>query len=158
MNLHQWAIKHSVSVHALAELNNLFGLNGTETIEPKQERSEAAVQSMVRLEAVQKGMRLFRNNVGAAYMQDGSFLRYGLANDSTKLNKVLKSGDLIGIAPVRITQSMVGSIIGRFVSREIKHEGWAYSATPEEVAQLNWAQLIASFGGDAAFATGIGSL
>lgn len=121
-------------------------------------QSEAAIQNLIRLEATQKGCRLWRNNVGAAYMHDGNFLRYGLANDSAKINAVLKSADLIGIRPVTITQEMVGSVIGQFLSREIKASNWRYRGTDAEKAQLAWAELIVSMGGDAAFATKEGTI
>lgn len=120
--------------------------------------SEAAISNLVRLEATRKGARLWRNNVGAAYMRDGSFLRYGLANDSSSLNSQLKSADLIGIRPVLITPQHVGQVIGQFISREIKASGWRYAATPRERAQLAWAELILSLGGDAAFSIGEGTL
>lgn len=121
-------------------------------------RSEAAVLNLVRLEASRKDCRLWRNNVGAVYAQDGTFLRYGLANDSAKMNAVLKSADLIGIRPVMITSGMVGTLIGQFVSREIKRGDWRYTGTVTEKAQLAWAELILSLGGDAGFATTEGTL
>ncbi len=120
--------------------------------------SEAALQNLVKLEASNKGCRLWRNNVGAAYMKDGSFIRYGLANDSATLNREIKSADLIGIRPVLITPDMVGTILGQFLSREIKASGWKYTGTDREKAQLAWAELILSLGGDAAFAVGEGTI
>jgi hypothetical protein len=113
--------------------------------------SEAAILNLVKLEATRKGCRIWRNNIGASYMQDGSFLRYGLANDSAGMNKIIKSADLIGIRPVLITHNMVGATIGQFVSREVKASNWKYTGTDREKAQLAWAELILSMGGDAAF-------
>ena len=82
-------------------------------------------------------------------------MRFGLANDSPVVNRELKSGDLIGIRPVLITREMVGHTIGRFVSRECKPSGWKLSLTDEhEMAQLAWAALVNSLGGDAKFTTG----
>lgn len=120
--------------------------------------SESALQSLVRLEAVRKGIWLGRNNVGVLLDKKGRPVRYGLANDSSNINEHLKSGDLIGIEKVLITPSMVGTVIGRFVSRECKRPDWEYSGTPEEVAQLQWAALINSFGGNAAIVNREGSL
>lgn len=120
--------------------------------------SESRIQTLIRLEASSKGARLWRNNVGATYTKDGSFLRYGLANDSSQLNREIKSADLIGIRPVLITQAMVGTVIGQFISREVKHEGWKYSGSERELAQLRWAELIIDLGGDASFAVGVGTL
>jgi len=122
-------------------------------------RSEACNQALIRAEASRKGLRLWRNNVGAVWTQDGTFLRYGLANDSKKLNSTIKSGDLIGIRPVVITQDMVGKTVGVFTSREVKREGWVFNPNnPADIAQLAWIKLIAALGGDACFATGEGTL
>ena len=120
--------------------------------------SESKIQSLLRLEAVRVGARLWRNNVGACYTREGAFLRYGLANDSSVMNAQIKSADLIGIRPVMITPADVGRVIGQFVSREVKPSNWRYAGTPREQAQLAWAELILSMGGDACFVTGEGSL
>jgi len=120
--------------------------------------SETEVQACIRLEAIKLGMRLWRNNVGALRSPDGSYVRYGLANESPALNAVFKSSDLIGIRPILITQDMVGTTIGQFVAREVKPTDWTYKATDREKAQLAFIDLIKHFGGDAAFATGKGTL
>jgi hypothetical protein len=85
-------------------------------------------------------------------MPDGGFLRYGLANESSAVNKQVKSADLIGIRPVKITPSMIGMTIGQFMSREVKAGNWKWSGSEREMAQLRWAELILSLGGDACFA------
>lgn len=113
---------------------------------PDSNRSEAAVQVDVRLEASRKGIRLWRNNVGAIKTDTG-MIRFGLANDSKGMNDNIKSSDLIGIRPG-----------GQFVAREIKHAGWKYSGTDREQAQLKFIILVNSLGGDAGFATGEGTL
>lgn len=122
------------------------------------EESEAAAQNHIRLEASRKGKRLLRNNSGAGYDEKGNFMRWGLGNDSKKLNEILKSSDLIGIDPVLITPEMVGTVIGQFLAREVKRPGWKYRGTKAEVAQLNFLELVISLGGNAAFATGVGTL
>lgn len=148
MTLTEWAIKHGVSHVALAELNEMFGLEGTLPFGGAlPDGSEAAVQQAVRLEAVARGCRLWRNNVGAGKMEGGSWSRWGLANDSPAVNKVIKSSDLIGIRHD-----------GVFMAREIKPAGWKYSGTEREVAQLAFIKLITRFGGDACFATGVGTI
>jgi hypothetical protein len=118
-------------------------------------RSETAVQAAVRLEAARRGMRLWRNNVGALLDSRGVPVRYGLANDSKQLNQMIKSADLVGWEVVRITPDMVGTYIARVLSVECKPEGWAFNPNDaHEVAQKAWADLINRDGGRALFATG----
>lgn len=159
MTLHQWAIRHGVSASALDELQALFGLNGAHVMpEAASGTSETAVQAVVRLEAARRGVRLFRNNVGVLQDDTGRPVRYGLANDSKQVNEAIKSGDLIGFRPVLITHDMVGAVIAQFVSRECKRAGWRYTGKGREAAQMAWAVLVATNGGDAAFCTGEGTL
>lgn len=118
---------------------------------------EADVLNLVRKEAAEKGILLWRNNVGAAKTESGSFIRFGLANDSAGINAQIKSADLIGIRPVVITQEMVGKTVGVFISRECKASGWKYQGTPQQDAQLRWEGLINWNGGDAKIVTSLGS-
>lgn len=157
MNLLQWAAKWGIPYEAIYDLRREFGTVDTDPA-PIRGASEAAVQNNVRLEASRKGLRLWRNNVGACMDDAGNFIRYGLANDSKKMNDLIKSSDLIGIRPVTVTQDHVGLIIGQFVAREVKSGDWSYSGTDRERAQLRFLELVASLGGDAAFAVGEGSL
>ena len=114
--------------------------------------SETLIQQRVRIEASKRGWRLFRNNSGVAINPDtGRHIRYGLANESKQQNAEIKSSDLIGIRPVVITQDMVGTTIGQFVSLEVKREGWHYTGTPREVAQKRWIDMVRSLGGVAGF-------
>lgn len=122
--------------------------------------SEAWAQQQVRLRAAEQGALLWRNNVGATMSRCPACgekfqpVRYGLANDSAKLNAVIKSHDLIGIRPVTITLDDVGSVIGQFVSIECKRPGWRFTGTEEEEGQLRFATLIAERGGYTTFSTG----
>jgi hypothetical protein len=161
--LDYWAARWTIPPAALAELKaHVLGLECTERAGPhvaSPGTSEAAVQAQVRLEASRKGMRLWRNNVGAfTDPETNQFVRFGLANDSKQLNMVIKSGDLIGIRPWVVQPGDVGRLIGQFVSREVKRAGWKYAGSEREVAQLNWVNLVNSLGGDAKFCTGEGSL
>lgn len=161
MQLEKWAIKNHVSMEALDELREMFGMVNTDPAFPAVVAigSEGAAQSMIRLEASKKGLRLWRNNVGVAHDENGvRCLRYGLANDSKQLNEIVKSSDLIGIRKIKITPDMVGTIIGQFVAREVKAPGWVYKETKREKAQLTFLELITAYGGDAGFATGEGTL
>lgn len=156
--LTQWAIRHGVSHQALAELRQMMGVDTDPASCNAKPGSEAAVQQAIRLEASRLGCRLWRNNRGACKDETGRLIRYGLANETSALDKVIKSHDLIGIRPVLITPEHVGTTIGQFVSREVKKPGWRYTGTEREVAQLAWAKLIVSLGGDAMFANGEGTL
>jgi len=155
-----WMQRHRVSLAAMQELHALLGVDGAPFDHiPTPQRGEAYVQSAVRLEAPAAGVTLFRNNLGVAPAPEGGRpVRYGLANDSAQLNARLKSADLIGWRRVEITPQHVGATIAQFVSRECKPASWRYSGTEREIAQLRWAQLVVTNGGDAAFATGPGTL
>ena len=89
----------------------------------------------MRLEAAQRrNVYLFRNNVGAAEMKDGGFVRYGLANDTPAMNAAVKSADLIGFRSRLITAGDVGTVLAQFVSREVKRANWHWTDTPETQA------------------------
>lgn len=145
--LDQWAHDWGISPVAMADLRMRQGALPVSRLGAAV-TSEAAVQQQVRLEAAERNILLFRNNVGVLPNPEaGHPVRFGLANDSKQLNERFKSGDLIGLRPN-----------GQFVSREIKAGNWRYTGTEREVAQLAWIKLIQAHGGDAGFATGRGTL
>jgi hypothetical protein len=154
----EWAREFGVSVAAVAELKRRMGIDTAPqthelgTGEPAG--SEGRQQALVRLEAAKKGVRLFRNNVGAIKDERGVPVRFGLANDSKALNDVLKSADLIGWTPTLIQPHHVGMMFALFTSVEMKHEGWTYKGDAHERAQLAWLNLVIAGGGRALFATG----
>lgn len=161
MNLHDWATRWGVSLEAFRDLQTVLGTYTPPVPQdaPEFGKSEAFVQSVVRLEASRKGVKLWRNNVGALIPKDSKRpVRFGLANDSAEMNDVIKSGDLIGIRSVVILPQHVGMRFGQFVSREVKAVGWQYTGADREPAQLAWANVINAAGGDAAFCTGEGTL
>lgn len=117
--------------------------------------SERDIQNAVRMAASMAGWRVWRNNVGVLIDSRGVPVRYGLANDSTAVNKNIKSADLIGIRPVLILPEHIGHTVGQFVSLEVKRAGWAPGGTDaRELAQTNWRNLVLSLGGYAKFTTG----
>lgn len=73
---------------------------------------ETVLQQEIRLEVSKrcKGVRLFRNQVGAAKV-NGSWLKYGLTNGSP---------DLVGWQSLVIDESMVGQRVAVFVGLEVK--------------------------------------
>lgn len=159
LGLAAWAIRHQVTPLALQELAAQLGMFPDPPVFTGHDpRSEAYVQSNVRLTAPSRAEKLFRNNVGVLKDDTGRPVRYGLANDTHALNDEVKSGDLIGIRRVTILPEHVGQIIGQFVSYECKPEGWTYTGTDREVAQGKWAGFVVSQGGHARFTTGPGSL
>lgn len=157
MLISDWAQRWGIPPEAIADLQTTL-IRQTPDAAAQPGESETAIQTRIRLEASRLGLRLWRNNVGAGYMDDGAFIRFGLANDSKAMNERVKSGDLIGIRPVLIGPHHVGKIIGQFVSREVKRGDWKYRGTKREEAQLRWAELIVSMGGDACFTNGEGTL
>lgn len=155
MKFETWAKKYNISNNAIDELRTLIFSAYVEVDSQQYEiDSEQRASLLVRLKASKAGARLWRNNVGATYTQDGSFIRYGLCNESKQINARFKSSDLIGINPIKITQEMVGMTIGQFVAREVKKPGWKYSGGAREEAQLKFIMLINALGGDAQFTTG----
>lgn len=101
---------------------------------------EATVQAAVRVRAAQLGVYLWRNNSGVLQDARGVPVRFGLGNESPRLNEVLKSPDLIGIAPG-----------GRFVAVECKVPTWRGPRTPRERAQQAFIDLVRTNGGLAGF-------
>lgn len=152
--LEDWALAWGVPLVALADLRARIGAGApTVPVQPVAGGSEAAVTSRVRLAAAKQGLRLWRNNSGAGYNDAGQFMRWGLGNESAGVNRIIKSGDFIGIRPRIIQPSDLGRLIGQFVSFEIKHAGWTYRGDEREEAQLNWANLVMSLGGEGRFIT-----
>lgn len=151
--MHRWGVPEV----GMLELRQML-IRGTLTDTSTAKGPEAAVQAQIRVEAADKGMVLWRNNVGLAFDDKGNPIRFGLANDSQKMNRRIKSSDLIGLRPVKITQAMVGSTIGQFVAREVKRGGWSYAGTDREAAQAKFLELVLSLGGDGGFANSVGTL
>ena len=138
-----WAQRWNVPFVAISELINSLVVSG----ESSGYNNEREVAASVRLEASRKNVLLWRNNVGVLNNEQNVPIRYGLANESARINKQLKSSDLIGIRPN-----------GQFIARETKRPGWKYTGTEREIAQLNFILLINAHGGDACFTDGTGSI
>lgn len=156
--LNEWALRWGIPYAAMQDLRQRFGALDPYTPTAVPGRSEGAVSNLVRVEASKKGKWLLRNNVGVLPDETGRPVRYGLANDTPAINKIVKSADLIGIEPVLITPDMVGGTLGRFLSVEVKAEGWRFTGTPREQAQEAWAMRINALGGRAIFANREGLL
>jgi hypothetical protein len=153
----QWAARHSVSQAALNELYDM--LKPDMIPAPGAKGSESHIDSLIMLEAAQKDVTLFRNNVGACQDKTGRLIRYGLANESTEMNAQIKSSDRIGWRTVIITPDMVGNPIAQFVMREIKKASWTgRTLSPHEQAQANFMIMGLLAGCDVGFANKAGTL
>lgn len=137
--------------------------------------SEAAVQAAVRLEYARRGYRLFRNNTGVLKRTEPTLItaahvgqtldvapphaqpvRFGLNNDSAAVNAASKPSDLIGWKAELVTPAMVGEVIARFTSLEIKPPGWRLVPSDKRgQAQKAWIDLVVSDGGEGRFITGV---
>lgn len=155
MTLAEWAEKYRLPQSAIQELADILTYSPLD--DGGETKREAVVQANVRLEASRQEIYLWRNNVGAGKLANGLFMRWGLANTSSRINQALKSADLIGGRRRFITPQDVGRCLLLFTSRECKSSDWKYRGTPEEQAQLAWANLINGLGGDAKIVTGPGS-
>ena len=108
-------------------------------------KSENEIQQLIRLEAAKYGVILWRNNSGVLEDVDGRPVRFGLANESRKLNLTFKSSDLIGVHQVS----------GKFVAIECKPEGWKYKGDRREKAQKAFIDFLNAHGSIAGFAQSV---
>lgn len=120
--------------------------------------AESKSSLVVRLRATAWGLKLFRNNSGVLPNPETNVpVRFGLGNESKKINKELKSGDLVGWTPVTITPEMVGKTIAVFTNIEAKAIGFkhreTYPVKSREYGQNNFNQLVLNAGGIAGFAS-----
>lgn len=159
IHLMQWAIRNNVSRQALYELEQIMGTVDTTSADTSHPpRSEAAVSADYRKNAAARGDRVFRNNVGAGKLESGSFVRWGLANDSEAMNKVIKSSDFIGIHRFVVQPEHVGHTFGQFDAAEFKGEDWTYTGTDRERAQLAFLNLVVALGGRGRFINRMGAV
>lgn len=116
---------------------------------------ESTVQNLTRLEFANIGP-IWRNNSGAFQGPNGQWVRYGLGNDSSKLNKRIKSSDLIGITPVTAYVASLErwAVLGVLTALEVKEPGWVYDPRSErETAQKRFHSIVRASGGFAGFVT-----
>lgn len=105
-------------------------------------RTEVDVQNLTRLAIQAAGGVAWRNNRGALPDERGVPVRFGLANDSTQLDRTFKTGDLVGLTPG-----------GLFLMLECKPPGWRYRGADRERAQWAAIQFVRLRGGRAGFVT-----
>lgn len=149
MTFEEWALKWNVSAAALADLRSIY-------IPPPADvhgSSEAATQAQLRVAAPRYGALLLRNNNGACVDDTGRMIRYGLGNDSKKVNDAFKSSDLIGVTPVRVRPEHVGKTFGVFTAAEVKHPHWTKPENDRDRAQEAFLVAICQRGGIGMFVT-----
>ena len=161
-----WAHKHP---QAALELQAIQQSGVCPPSSQDQGRSEDWVQSNLRMAAAREGAVMWRNNVGATKTKETHVcpscrfkfevmkppLRWGLCNDSSKLNACLKSSDLVGVVPRVISSSDVGKTLGQFAAIEAKRPSWQWKGDKHEHAQAAYGSLVMSKGGLFTFSTGV---
>lgn len=166
MNYREWAAKHP---HAAADMQAMLGAVPWPVTPPGGDgKGESWSQQQARLRAAKQGAMAWRNNVGATpaktqhscprchtrFEEKQQPIRYGLANDSARLNGVVKSSDLILAIPRVIRPEDVGNTIAQFGSVETKRPGWVFTGKGPEAGQAAWLALLESIGAYARFSTG----
>ena len=149
--LQAWAIKHHVGEDALRELATLYATD----VPAAPGGSEQVVQQRLRIVAPQGGHALWRNNNGAHLDSEGRMVRYGLGNDSKRLNDVWKSSDLIGGTSVVIRPQHVGRRVAVLTAVECKEPGWKPPKNDRERAQAAFLATVESIGGIGTFAQSV---
>lgn len=152
MTFIEWAISEGLTMEQVRSYQRHLGTYDEQLGEPPSGGSEAAVLARCKVRASKMGGRLWRNNKGAAYLSDGTFLRYGILNDSKRISDEIKSSDLIGGYPLVITADMVGATICQLWLVECKKEDWQFTGTDEEPGQLKFLELGLAMGARASFA------
>lgn len=162
MTLHDWIQRWWSVLPEHARLEYAEIVQPHEYLRPvTSDQSELFVQGQIRLAASRDhGAPLWRNNSGAGEFTDEykktRYVRFGLGNESARLNRKWKSSDLIGILPVTITPQHVGHTVGVFLAVEVKQPGWSFSASDKRAqAQSNFLNSVAAFGGLAGFAQSV---
>jgi len=150
MTFQQWQIRHGVSDQAMYELEQML-LEPSKTTGDVVGSSEAGSQQRIRAAAPHQCGILWRNNVGAFADERGVWVRYGICNDSKKVNDKIKSSDLIGSTKI----SYHGRHFGVFTAIECKKPGWKFTGSIRENAQLKFHNIVRSNGGIAGFATSV---
>lgn len=121
--------------------------------------NEAATSSRVQIEASALNLLLMRNNVGVAVDETGRHIRYGLMNESKKVNDQFKSSDLIGITPLLIRPEHVGKVMGIFTAIETKRTGWTMRPSDTHAqAQIRFLDLVKRYGAIGGIVTEPGQL
>lgn len=148
--LTEWAERFNIGPDALFSLYQILTIPLWDSnLAPYDKMPEKHVQDMIRcVSGAHEHAYLWRNNVGATQTPDGRMIRYGLCNESKKLNQRFKSSDLIGGTPVTVTADMVGKRVMIFTAVEVKKADWKPgSDTQRERGQLRFINAVRAAGG-----------
>ena len=151
--LETWAATYNIGQDAMHALQAILTAPiGSHDMGEYEKNSETFVQNALRVTASSREHTyLWRNNVGAVLTPSGQ-LRYGLCNESKKINQRFKSSDLIGITPITVTPEMVGLRLGVFTAIEVKKAQWKPGEdTQRERAQLRYINTCRAAGAFAFF-------
>lgn len=156
--LSDWANRHAIGDQAMAELYAIMGYQPELPTEIEGNAEESYVQSVVRLAAPIQGYNLGRNNRGALKNEAGVPIRFGWLNDTSALDKVCKTGDLLGYQSgwFRDYETCEPVKVAVFAMVECKKAKWAgYNPNNErENAQMRAIQMVLAGGGIAGFTKG----
>lgn len=156
--MNDWVKRYGITGECLRDLLSIMDVPST-GIDSGRVGSEAAVQVDIRVFAATRGCSLWRNNSGSLQDATGRWVRFGLGNDSKRVNEVWKSADLIGINPVVIQPEHVGRMIGQFWAVEVKEPGWKYNDNDaHQKAQKNFLNTVNLLGGLGQFAQSVGDV
>ncbi len=121
--------------------------------------TETSVSARVQIEAANLNILLMRNNVGVAIDETGRHIRYGLMNESKKVNSQFKSSDLIGITPVMIGPQHIGRVLGVFTALETKRGDWTLRPGDDHAqAQIRFLDLVKRYGAIGGIVTDAGQV
>ncbi len=140
-----WVKRWNIPDQAVSELMQILAQVTLLPALTAPKGSEARVVQELRVSAPHHQGHLWRNNNGALRDERGNMIRYGLANESTRLNKVFKSSDLIGFTRIHD--------VAIFTAIEAKRPGWKAPTNERETAQAAFLKLVHAGGGIALFAT-----
>ena len=123
----------------------------------KYRTPEAIAKDNVLIRAGQYRARLFKNNTGVAYTQDGRPVFFGLGNEGTKDDESIRTPDDVGWTTIVITPEMVGKEIAVFTAIDSKKAGFRvksdYTKGTREYGQNKFFKLVKKYGGIAGFAS-----
>lgn len=155
MNYQEWVTRYPEAAAALA------GVVFAPVDAPNTALTEQAVQQECRFVGAGQGMWLLRNNSGAFNPKQppSPGTRWGLGNDSSKINAVMKSSDLIGCTEFVIPPHWVGRKVAVMTAIEVKDPNWHLTPGDKRAqAQAAFMNKVTAMGGLSGFVTNAAQL